>query len=166
MRGAYTDGLRRGLVRPDLVDECLTVLGSFPGCRAVRRVRAESEAISVTRSEIERLFQRVSLRGGVSPTAMNHRVVDASGNVRYIDAAYLPERLPIELDSRTWHRLTLDRRDDRRRENAIVLTGWRSFLRYDWWDLTEEPDRVCAEIRAALEAARRESAPGCGDRSR
>jgi hypothetical protein len=104
-----------------------------------------------TRSQLEVKFLSVVEPAGLRPTAMNHPVVDVDGTTRYLDAVYLPEMLPIELDSAEWHRLTTDQHDDRRRANAIVLSGWQSPLRYTWWDLVEHPDRVILEIRSALD---------------
>jgi len=38
---------------------------------------------------------------------------------------------------------------DRRRQNALVNAGY-TVLRYTWWDLTQRPDAVQAEIRRAV----------------
>lgn len=87
---------------------------------------------------------------------MNHPVRDLRGRRRYLDAAYLPERLPVELDGQLFHGTALERHDDRWRDNALVLAGWRQPLRYSWWDLNNEPGRVVEEIKMGLRAARRD----------
>jgi very-short-patch-repair endonuclease len=38
---------------------------------------------------------------------------------------------------------------DRRRQNRLIAAGW-TVLRFTWWDLTERPDDVLAQIRAAV----------------
>lgn len=83
---------------------------------------------------------------------MNYPVHDIYGQSRKIDAAYVLQRVGVELDSRAFHGLGTNWRDDDRRQNAIVLVGWR-VLRFTWWDLVEEPARVVREVRAALEGA-------------
>ena len=113
-----------------------------------------SPLLPATRNEFEARFVRVTTAAGIAPTAMNHLAVDDDGKARYLDAVYLPERVPVELDSKAYHSRILDIRQDRLREQAVVLTGWRPFLRFSFWDLVRVPGLVVVEIRAALEAAR------------
>ena len=55
-----------------------------------------------------------------------------------------------ELDSVDTHTASFDLVADRRRQNAILLAGWRVCLRFTWWDLENEPRRVVAEVATAL----------------
>jgi very-short-patch-repair endonuclease len=66
-----------------------------------------------------------------------------------IDFAFPDARLAIEVDG--WaHHSDVDRfRADRRKGNALVRAGWK-LLRFTWYDLTNRPQYVLAEIRAAL----------------
>ena len=41
--------------------------------------------------------------------------------------------------------------NDRKRQNWLALRGWQ-VLRFTWLDITQNPDRVLAEIRAAISA--------------
>ncbi len=66
-----------------------------------------------------------------------------------IDVAFPAARLAIEVDGWAWHCDAERFRADRARQNALVNAGWR-VLRFTWHDLTARPDRVVAEIRAAL----------------
>jgi hypothetical protein len=110
---------------------------------------------ATSRSALESLFVEVTSAAGIPPSSMNHHVVDVRGRDRYIDAVYLPEHVPVELDGALAHGSALDRRDDLERENAITLSGrWRSFLRFTWNDLTRRPEQVVEEIHTALDAAR------------
>src|SRR5690606_19953688 len=88
------------------------------------------------------------------PTAMNHPVQDANGQLRYLDAVWLPEQLAVELDSAAFHRLATDQVDDRERGNAVLLAGWHGPLRFTWWDVTERAKQVVSTIHAGLRVAR------------
>jgi very-short-patch-repair endonuclease len=66
-----------------------------------------------------------------------------------LDLAFPACQVAVEVDGWAWHQ---DRRAfqyDRQRQNSIVLAGW-TLLRFTWHDLTQRPDSVVAEIRAAL----------------
>ncbi|HEX5811563.1 MAG TPA: type IV toxin-antitoxin system AbiEi family antitoxin domain-containing protein [Pseudonocardia sp.] len=68
-----------------------------------------------------------------------------------IDIAFPEEMLAIEIDGWAWH-MDVDRfRADRHKGNALVRARW-DLLRFTWHDLTNRPDYVVAEIRAALAA--------------
>lgn len=146
-------------VRNDLTDALAvrTVAGGLGRMRGKRNLLHVCDELSPLeadcRSDLESVFVRLMTRVGLPPTAMNHPVVDLHGPRRFIDAVYLPQRLPIELDSRAHHGTEVDRGEDLRRENAITLVGWRSFLRFNWWDLRDRPADVVATIRTALAAA-------------
>lgn len=69
-----------------------------------------------------------------------------------IDIAFPESMLAVEIDGWAWH-MGVDRfRADRHKGNALVRARW-NLLRFTWHDLTNRPDYVVAEIRAALAAA-------------
>lgn len=69
-----------------------------------------------------------------------------------IDIAFPGHRVAVEVDGWAWH-IDVDRfRADRHKGNALVRGRW-DLLRFTWHDLTNRPDYVVAEIRAALAAA-------------
>jgi len=69
-----------------------------------------------------------------------------------IDIAFPAALLAIEIDGWAWH-IGVDRfRADRHKGNALVRARW-DLLRFTWHDLTNRPDYVVAEIRAALAAS-------------
>ena len=106
-------------------------------------------------SELESVFLAVARQHGLEPTAMNHPVRDATGGRRRLDVVYLPEHVWAELDSERFHRTLLDRNDDALRTTSIERAGaWRDPLRFSWWDVTERPGEVMAQVRTALDAAR------------
>ncbi|TWF74345.1 very-short-patch-repair endonuclease [Pseudonocardia hierapolitana] len=66
-----------------------------------------------------------------------------------IDISFPAERIAIEIDSWAWHTDVQRFRTDRYKGNALVGAGW-TLLRFTWHDLTNRPDYVIAQIRAAL----------------
>lgn len=156
-RRSLTSAIRTGQVRAEELRALILGQPSFPGNRVLTELLAEMDPVTRrTRSQLEALYRRITVSRGLPEPAMNHPVIDASGRRRFIDAAYLPERVPVEIDSRYWHGLATDANDDMDRENAIVLVGWRSFLRFSEWQLEHVPHRVAATVSLALEAARRD----------
>ncbi len=155
LRRTLADAIRRGATSATDLRRACRRLGRIRGKRYLLELVDELSPLDGDcRSALETAFLRLMQRAGLPPTAMNHPVVDAFGTPRFIDAAYLPEHLPIELDSRSAHGSLLDWHDDLRRENAIVLTGWRDFLRFSWADVHQRPAEVVTTVRRALDAAR------------
>ncbi|MGI9120910.1 MAG: endonuclease domain-containing protein [Acidimicrobiales bacterium] len=66
-----------------------------------------------------------------------------------LDDAYPDERLFVELDGWATHGTKRAFTNDRRRQNQVVLLGWRP-LRFTWTDVTRDPGRVASEVGAAL----------------
>jgi hypothetical protein len=103
-------------------------------------------------SDLEALGRAV-LREAELPDADSEvNLGDARSWIGRVDLTYRASLVVLELDSRRHHEALLDRDSDRRRDNRLHATGWR-VLRYSWWDLTERPDVVAAEVRAALAVA-------------
>lgn len=154
LRQNVAAAVRSGQVTPDDVRREVELRRRFAGRAALRRVLEELSPLEVqARHELESLFLRVTTRGGVPPTAMNHRVTDADGRTRYLDAAWLPAGVYAELDSRRFHGTLVDWHDDQRRENAVSLAGFPICLRFSWWDLQRHPELVIETIRRALPPA-------------
>jgi very-short-patch-repair endonuclease len=78
-------------------------------------------------------------------------IVDADGRRRYVDAAFEPWGVHIEIDGRQ-HMEVRSWWADMKRQNALGVHG-RRVLRFPAWALRNEPDVVIAQIRAALIAA-------------
>lgn len=155
LRRLVAHAVRNELTTADDLRAMMEVLGRFRGKVALRRIVDELSPLEAhTASELESLYLRTMRPFGLEPDVVNHPVRDANGQQRYLDAAYLPEHVPIELDSRMEHGTLLDWHDDIRRENDIVLGDpWRSFLRFSWDDLTNHAADVAERVRTALRAA-------------
>ncbi len=154
LRTAVAAAVRSGQVTPEQVGHEMGLRRRFVGRAALRQVLDELTPLELqARSELESLFLRVTRAGGVPPTTMNHRVRDADGRTRYLDAVWLPAGVYAELDSRRFHGTLVDWHDDARRENAVVLAGFPVCLRFSWWDLQHHPGLVVDTVRRALSAA-------------
>ncbi len=66
-----------------------------------------------------------------------------------LDFAFPDHRVAIEVDGWAWHSDVGAFRTDRQRQNAVALAGW-TVLRFTWHDLTQRPNTVVHEIRAAV----------------
>ncbi|MFO7961819.1 MAG: type IV toxin-antitoxin system AbiEi family antitoxin domain-containing protein [Nitriliruptoraceae bacterium] len=154
MRRLVAAAVRSGDARIDQLREELERRRTFAGRALLRHVVAELSPLEpMAREELESLFLRITTAAGVPPTAMNHRVTDADGRTRYLDALWLPERVFAELDSRRFHGTLVDWHDDQRRENAVLLAGYGPCLRFSWWDLHHHATVVVDTLRRALAAA-------------
>ena len=154
LRRAVAEAIRRGWTDARQLRVMVSRLGRFRGKRLLVALLDELHPLDRDcRSELETRFLRLMVGAGIPPTAMNHPVTDAAGRRRVLDAVWLPQRLPVELDSRLAHGTLLDWHDDLRRENDVVLTGWRSFLRFSWDDVVNHGARVVQTVRDALAAA-------------
>lgn len=162
LRRLVASAVRLELTEATALRTEMRFLGRFRGKRAMRMLVEElSPLLAQCNSALETLFVQRMRPRGLEPTAMNHRITDGRGRTRYLDAAYLPEMLPVELDSKRWHGTVLDRNDDQQREDDVLLTGdWQPFLRFTWTDVHDHADDVARRIRSALRTAREQADVG------
>ena len=102
------------------------------------------EASDGARSEAERLLIRLLRAAKISGWRANYPVC---GYV--IDVAFPQQKVAIEVDGWAFHNDRTAFQHDRTRQNRISLNGWK-VLRFTWLDLNEYPQRVIAEIAAAI----------------
>ncbi len=88
------------------------------------------------------LLKRAGIRGW--------RVNFAVGNY-LVDIAFPAHHVAIEIDGWAFHSDHAAFQNDRVRQNRLALQGWQ-VLRFTWLDLTQEPERVVAQVRAAISA--------------
>jgi very-short-patch-repair endonuclease len=98
---------------------------------------------SVLESVMARLFRRYRL-----PVPRPEVRAGSDGQFR-IDYAYPEQRVAIELYGYAWHHSPDQLTHDLGRQRALTLEGW-TVLVFTWHDITTDPGRVAAEIRAAL----------------
>ena len=112
------------------------------GSPAARRLlRAADDG---ARSEAERLLITILKQAHITGWKANYRL----GHY-VVDVVFLAQRLVIETDGWAFHHGQEDFQKDRVKQNEIALMGFQ-VLRFTWLDLTEYPQRVLAEIEAAL----------------
>ncbi len=95
-------------------------------------------------SEAERLMIKLLRDAGLIGWHRGYRVAEYE-----VDVAFPANLVAIEVDGWAWHSDVERFRSDRRRQNALVLTGW-TILRFTWHDLTHRAPAVIAEVRTAL----------------
>ena len=105
-------------------------------------------APSVLESRMARVFRISGL-----PEPRAERVAGPDGRYR-IDYTYDRVRLAIELYGYLSHSSPAQLKKDTTRQNELTINGW-TVLIFTWRDVTDEPGRVAAQIRAALAAVSR-----------
>lgn len=103
-------------------------------------------------SEAERLFHRMLRAAGIVGWKANRGVI-VDETTFYVDVAFKRVRLAIEIDGRLHETDQNVFENDRWRQNALVLDGWR-VIRFTWKMLTDHPELVIAVVRQALDAIR------------
>lgn len=156
VESALEQGIRRGLF--SLADiEAFVARVARRGRRGVGVIRPLLEARrhwdSSTESALEDEFKKLVTESGLPRPQFQFVLRDRWDSfVCRADFAYPDARILIELDSEAHHLDRMAFRRDRSKQNQAVVLGW-TVLRYTWWDLVEDPGRVCSEINAALIAA-------------
>jgi len=153
VEAALEEGIRRRLFSLEDVEAFVKRVGRR-GRRGVGVIRPLLEARrrwdTTTDSALEDRFRRVLAEFGCPDPVPQYEVVDDEGRlIARVDFAYPAASVAIELDSERYHMDRITFRGDRRKQNQAVVIGW-TLLRYTWWDVVEEPWRVCNEITAAL----------------
>lgn len=125
-----------------------------PGIRRLRRViSANAHRHEITDSDFELLVLALLAEAGLPAPELHHRVEADGRFVAEVDLAYPRLRIAIELDGSV-HLEDEVRERDLPRQNDLVLSGW-TVLRFTWRRFRDQPERLVAEVRAALAAAQR-----------
>lgn len=112
------------------------------GAKAAGRLLAA--ATGGARSEAERLALHLLRSAGITGWHANF----AFGPY-IIDIAFPEQRVAVEIDGWAFHTDHRTFQSDRVRQNRLTLHGWQ-VLRFTWLDLTKQPERVLAQIQAAI----------------
>lgn len=145
---AVDSALRSGQVRLDEVRrELLRRRGMhlYSAARAVLDL-ADPASGSVWESVARLLFLAAGLPGPVP----QFEVVTEGVLAARVDFAWPWARLVVEIDGFAWHSSTAALAGDHTRQNRLELDGW-TVLRYTADQVRDEPDRVTAEVRQALD---------------
>lgn len=117
------------------------------GARSLRTILDRGGlGLRVTRSELERRFLALMRRGGLPLPQTNSMVLGFE-----CDAVWRDERLIVELDVYGTHGGRRSFREDRRRDRALGVAGWRTHRVTDD-DIRDQPHSLLAELRSLLDA--------------
>jgi very-short-patch-repair endonuclease len=101
-------------------------------------------------SVLEVRFARLCRRAGLPRPTYQHEVV-VGGRRRRIDFCYPSRLVAIEVDGLASRVDPLVFRDERTRQNELMLAGW-SVVRFTWFDVVHRPQHVVSTLSAVLGA--------------
>ncbi len=119
-------------------------LGHRPGAKMLREL-LDDRTKGVPQKDLEKLFI-----GKLRRTDLAEPKRQVPCGTFFIDFAYPDAKVAIELHGKGWHFNGRAFREDPRRQNQIVLAGWRKPLIFTWEDVDERWPVVEATIRRAL----------------
>lgn len=126
------------------------------GRHGTRRLRAvilrDAHRDEVTDTDMELLVLGLLRDAGCPEPVLHHRIYDGGRFVAEVDLAYPRWKIAIECDGDV-HLLPEVRERDLPRQNDLVLLGW-TVLRFSWERSRARPERIVAEVRRAIDAAR------------
>lgn len=138
--------LRRGLVTTEQLD---LVRSEFSGTLGNRERTAVVKAAldnpwSFGEVKLQDLLRKARISGWVA-----NRGLWVLGHLLFPDIRFREQRLVLEFDGEAVHSSHDQFEDDRRRQNLLVLAGFR-VLRFTWEAVTQRPEQVIETIRMAL----------------
>jgi very-short-patch-repair endonuclease len=153
VRRVLDDAVVRALVNPVTLRQRVLELDNArrPGCtKVLAALAAQHPEIERARSSWEAAVLRLARRYRLPVPAVDHPV-RVGGQRRFLDIAWVDEKVDLEFDGFLEHsgRAAFD--DDRARQNALIADGWTVF-RATATLLRDAPDQLFASVRAALSA--------------
>ncbi len=129
------------------------VLSRANGRRGARLLSAVLEVHRVgstlTRNKLEEAFLAIARDVGLPPDAVNQWIAFPEGDGAEADFVYAAARLVVETDGRDPHTVRKAFTSDRRRDQRLMLLGWR-VVRFPWQQVVFEPAEVAATLRGLL----------------
>ena len=120
------------------------------GAVVLRSVIAEHRVGStLTRNELEERFLAICRAAGRPPDAVNAWISYPTGGGAEADFLWRARGLIVEVDGRDVHTTRRAFESDRRRDQQLLLLGWR-VVRFTWRQVMFEPSYVIATLRALL----------------
>jgi very-short-patch-repair endonuclease len=139
---AFHEAVVKYRTKPEAIDRILSRRHNWPGAGNLRRVLRGD--VPVTLSKLESSFI-AAVRRARLPLPETNRRVDG----RYVDCRWPDHRVTVELDSYSYHDTHYAWEQDRQREREARARG-DEFRRYTWFDVSEEPEPMLADLRALL----------------
>jgi predicted transcriptional regulator of viral defense system len=126
------------------------ILRERPGARVVHAALGVETIRS--RNELEERFYAICEQAGLPRPLVNMPLVLGDGAHVEADFAWPDLWLIVETDGWATHGTHSAFVNDRRRDRRLALVGWR-VLRFTWYEIEHEPERVAAELGALLALA-------------
>jgi predicted transcriptional regulator of viral defense system len=143
---AFNEAEIRRLASPVSLEALLARYPKRRGTATLKRVLAKHEAIGATfvRSELERLFLTLLDAYGLPRPEINRTTSHGE-----LDARWPEQRLVLECDGWAAHGTRKAFEQDRARDRALQVTGWR-VVRITWRQLATDGDTIARQLRALL----------------
>jgi hypothetical protein len=120
------------------------------GCGVLRAIAGDLRTAALTRNELESLFLAICGSAGVPAPEVNAWIaLEPTGYEA--DFLWRRQRLIAETDGRAAHDTHRAFEHDRRRDQRLMLAGWR-VVRFTWLQVTDEPSLVAYTLRGLLSA--------------
>jgi hypothetical protein len=147
VRRALAEADYRRLLDPRAFEQVLGV--GRPGSAKLRKaLERHQPRLARARSPLEELFIPLCESAGIDLPELNVRF-----HGWRVDALWRRERLVVELDGYDNHSTPAQIERDRREELQLRAVGF-IVVRYSWWQVTDEPELVIADLRARLSERR------------
>ncbi|MDP1849348.1 MAG: DUF559 domain-containing protein, partial [Solirubrobacteraceae bacterium] len=135
------------------IDDVLARADGRRGAKLLRAVLAEHLVGStLTRNDLEEAFLAIARAIELPPDAVNAWIAFPDGGGAEADFLYREQRLIVEVDGRSTHATKRAFQSDRRRDQRLMLLGWR-VVRFTWQQVMYEPAYVAATLRGLLNGA-------------
>lgn len=124
-----------------------------PGRATIKEaLQRHTPELARTKSELERAFRRLCVRGRIPPYEINQRVCGVE-----VDAFWPELKVIVELDGVQGHATPAQVARDHRRDLKLRTAGY-VVLRYSYTQVIHQAEAVLADLRTALASAARRAA--------
>jgi hypothetical protein len=132
------------------IDDVLARANGRRGATLLATVLSEHRVGStLTRNELEERFLAICRDVELAPDSVNAWIAYPDGGGAEADFLWRAQRLIVEVDGRDVHTTRRAFEADRRRDQQLLLLGWR-IVRFTWRQVMFEPAYVAATLRALL----------------
>jgi len=132
------------------IDDVLAHANGRRGAKLLRAVIGEHHVgNTLTRNDLEEAFLSIARAAQCPPDAVNQWIAFPDGGGAEADFLYRQQRLIAEADGRDPHTIRKAFNSDRRRDQRLMLLGWR-VVRFTWQQITTQPAEVAATLRGLL----------------
>jgi very-short-patch-repair endonuclease len=124
----------------------------YPGRRGIRTIKTilarVETGVTITRSELESRFLAFTRQARLTSPLLNAHLLGFE-----CDCVWPKQRVIVELDGHATHATREAFERDRDRDRSLQAAGWR-VVRVTWRQLHEGPEKLAADLRRMLAAAR------------